>query len=169
MAGSLSQEDRGFQRFFDKVRYKCNGILQYGCVFGQGFVLTGGIGKPLVLCCHYLSNVFNANAFGWFDIIMLAHSHCNLSMFWAIFCPQESWLFQGLYYYSLFIPKNPELFKSFYKRLKWGNSNWRVCCEYISSLTIIKFTPIHLLSLILSFCLYLCLFLGILHQFVLQS
>lgn len=55
---------KSFTGFFDKVRYKCNGILQYGCVFGQGFVPTGGIGKPLVLCCHYLSNVFNANAFG---------------------------------------------------------------------------------------------------------
>ncbi|KAK6921298.1 hypothetical protein RJ641_014976, partial [Dillenia turbinata] len=38
-----SQEDRGFQRFLDTVQYKCNGILRYERVFGQGFVSTGGI------------------------------------------------------------------------------------------------------------------------------
>lgn len=39
----FSQEDRGFQRFLDNVQYKCNGILRYERVFGQGFVSTGGI------------------------------------------------------------------------------------------------------------------------------
>ncbi|KAK9278167.1 hypothetical protein L1049_027727 [Liquidambar formosana] len=38
-----SQDDRGFQRFLDNVQYKCNGILRYERVFGQGFVSTGGI------------------------------------------------------------------------------------------------------------------------------
>ncbi|XP_022955089.1 phosphomethylethanolamine N-methyltransferase-like isoform X1 [Cucurbita moschata] len=39
----FSQEDRGFQRFLDNVQYKCNGILRYERVFGQGFVSTGGM------------------------------------------------------------------------------------------------------------------------------
>ncbi|XAR68398.1 Phosphoethanolamine N-methyltransferase [Bertholletia excelsa] len=38
-----SEDDRGFQRFLDNVQYKCNGILRYERVFGQGFVSTGGI------------------------------------------------------------------------------------------------------------------------------
>ena len=38
-----SQDDKGFQKFMDNVQYKCNGILRYECVFGDGFVSTGGI------------------------------------------------------------------------------------------------------------------------------
>ncbi|XP_059643065.1 phosphoethanolamine N-methyltransferase 1-like [Cornus florida] len=38
-----SEDDRGFQQFLDNVQYKCNGILRYERVFGQGFVSTGGI------------------------------------------------------------------------------------------------------------------------------
>ncbi|XP_057950513.1 phosphomethylethanolamine N-methyltransferase-like [Malania oleifera] len=38
-----SQDDRCFQRFLDNVQYKCNGILRYERVFGEGFVSTGGI------------------------------------------------------------------------------------------------------------------------------
>nr|DAD35705.1 TPA_asm: hypothetical protein HUJ06_006345 [Nelumbo nucifera] len=38
-----SHEDKGFQRFLDNVQYKCNGILRYERVFGEGFVSTGGI------------------------------------------------------------------------------------------------------------------------------
>ncbi|XP_057465353.1 phosphomethylethanolamine N-methyltransferase-like [Actinidia eriantha] len=38
-----SENDRGFQLFLDNVQYKCNGILRYERVFGQGFVSTGGI------------------------------------------------------------------------------------------------------------------------------
>ncbi|KAJ9676819.1 hypothetical protein PVL29_022025 [Vitis rotundifolia] len=38
-----SQDDKGFQKFLDNVQYKCNGILRYERVFGEGFVSTGGI------------------------------------------------------------------------------------------------------------------------------
>ncbi|KAI9114028.1 hypothetical protein K1719_015279 [Acacia pycnantha] len=38
-----SQDDRGFQRFLDSVEYNHKGILKYECVYGQGFVSTGGI------------------------------------------------------------------------------------------------------------------------------
>ncbi|PSR96525.1 Phosphomethylethanolamine N-methyltransferase [Actinidia chinensis var. chinensis] len=38
-----SENDRTFQLFLDNVQYKCNGILRYERVFGQGFVSTGGI------------------------------------------------------------------------------------------------------------------------------
>ncbi|XP_047330878.1 phosphomethylethanolamine N-methyltransferase-like [Impatiens glandulifera] len=38
-----SYNDRGFQKFLDNVQYKCNGILRYERVFGEGFVSTGGI------------------------------------------------------------------------------------------------------------------------------
>lgn len=38
-----SDNDRGFQRFLDTVQYKCDGILRYERVFGQGYVSTGGI------------------------------------------------------------------------------------------------------------------------------
>ncbi|KAL6010125.1 Phosphoethanolamine N-methyltransferase [Asimina triloba] len=38
-----STDDKGFQQFLDNVQYKCNGILRYECVFGEGFVSTGGI------------------------------------------------------------------------------------------------------------------------------
>ncbi|GAV74409.1 Methyltransf_11 domain-containing protein/Methyltransf_23 domain-containing protein [Cephalotus follicularis] len=38
-----SDGDKNFQRFLDNVQYKCNGILRYERVFGQGFVSTGGI------------------------------------------------------------------------------------------------------------------------------
>ncbi|XVF50469.1 hypothetical protein PTKIN_Ptkin04bG0103700 [Pterospermum kingtungense] len=38
-----SDNDSRFQRFLDTVQYKCNGILRYERVFGQGFVSTGGI------------------------------------------------------------------------------------------------------------------------------
>ncbi|RVW16459.1 Phosphoethanolamine N-methyltransferase 3 [Vitis vinifera] len=41
-----SQDGKGFQKFMDNVQYKCNGILRYECVFGDGFVLgvDSGIG-----------------------------------------------------------------------------------------------------------------------------
>lgn len=42
-----SEEDRRFQRFLDNVQYKCSGILRYERVFGEGYVSTGGVGKPL--------------------------------------------------------------------------------------------------------------------------
>ncbi|KAL8153552.1 hypothetical protein V2J09_011312 [Rumex salicifolius] len=38
-----SEDDKGFQRFLDNVQYKCNGILRYERVFGQGYVSTGGV------------------------------------------------------------------------------------------------------------------------------
>ncbi|XP_058107889.1 phosphoethanolamine N-methyltransferase 1-like isoform X4 [Magnolia sinica] len=38
-----STDDKGFQRFLDNVQYKCDGILRYERVFGEGFVSTGGI------------------------------------------------------------------------------------------------------------------------------
>ncbi|XP_062232050.1 phosphoethanolamine N-methyltransferase 1 [Phragmites australis] len=38
-----STEDRGFQRFLDNVQYKTSGILRYECIFGEGFVSTGGV------------------------------------------------------------------------------------------------------------------------------
>ncbi|GFQ07279.1 phosphoethanolamine n-methyltransferase [Phtheirospermum japonicum] len=38
-----SDDDRGFQKFLDNVQYKCNGILRYERVFGQGYVSTGGL------------------------------------------------------------------------------------------------------------------------------
>lgn len=37
-----SEEDKGFQKFLDNVQYKCNGILRYERIFGQGYVSTGG-------------------------------------------------------------------------------------------------------------------------------
>lgn len=37
-----SDEDKGFQKFLDNVQYKCNGILRYERIFGQGYVSTGG-------------------------------------------------------------------------------------------------------------------------------
>ncbi|KAL5697414.1 phosphoethanolamine N-methyltransferase [Ranunculus cassubicifolius] len=36
-------EGKGFQQFLDNAQYKCNGILRYERVFGEGFVSTGGI------------------------------------------------------------------------------------------------------------------------------
>ena len=39
-----SQDDRGFQWFLDSVEYNHKGISKYECVYGQGFVSTGGIG-----------------------------------------------------------------------------------------------------------------------------
>lgn len=39
-----SEEDKGFQKFLDNVQYKCNGILRYERIFGQGYVSTGGFG-----------------------------------------------------------------------------------------------------------------------------
>lgn len=71
----ISQEDRGFQRFLDNVQYKCNGILRYERVFGQGFVSTGGIGKPycsnlsiptsmnILLVSLYISNISTCTSF----------------------------------------------------------------------------------------------------------
>ncbi|KAL5697413.1 phosphoethanolamine N-methyltransferase [Ranunculus cassubicifolius] len=38
-----TSEDKGFQQFLDNVQYKCNGILRYERVFGEGFVSTGGL------------------------------------------------------------------------------------------------------------------------------
>ncbi|KAJ1438734.1 S-adenosyl-L-methionine-dependent methyltransferase [Sesbania bispinosa] len=38
-----SQDDRGFQRFLDSVEYSHKDILLYECVYGQGFVSTGGL------------------------------------------------------------------------------------------------------------------------------
>ncbi|RZC61268.1 hypothetical protein C5167_023026, partial [Papaver somniferum] len=38
-----SDKDKDFQRFLDNVQYRCNGILRYERVFGNGYVSTGGI------------------------------------------------------------------------------------------------------------------------------
>jgi phosphoethanolamine N-methyltransferase len=46
-------EDRGFQRFLDNVQYKTSGILRYECIFGNGYVSTGGVGE----CTHSFLNL----------------------------------------------------------------------------------------------------------------
>lgn len=38
-----SQDDRGFQKFLDRVEYSEKSILRYEWVYGQGFVSTGGL------------------------------------------------------------------------------------------------------------------------------
>ncbi|KAI3910403.1 hypothetical protein MKX01_034797 [Papaver californicum] len=38
-----SDKNKDFQRFLDNVQYKCNGILRYERVFGEGYVSTGGL------------------------------------------------------------------------------------------------------------------------------
>jgi hypothetical protein len=41
-----SHDDRGFQKFLDKVEYSEKSILRYERVYGQGFISTGGLGMP---------------------------------------------------------------------------------------------------------------------------
>ncbi|PNX86071.1 phosphoethanolamine N-methyltransferase-like protein, partial [Trifolium pratense] len=38
-----SHDDRGFQKFLDKVEYSEKSILRYERVYGQGFISTGGL------------------------------------------------------------------------------------------------------------------------------
>ncbi|GJS84762.1 phosphoethanolamine N-methyltransferase [Tanacetum coccineum] len=131
--------DWGFQQFLDNVQYKSIGLLGYECIFGYGFVSTGGIGQKVldVGCGIGGGDFYMADKFGVEVVdIDLSVNMISLALeraigvecaveFEVVDCTKKSYpndTFDVIYSRDtiLHIQDKPELFQTFYNWLKPG-------------------------------------------------